>query len=122
STSTSAATGSRHCGSRVPPWPRHNRAPMTTAPRRRTSAPRIRDRTHPLQGEHDMTETNATTASAQGKEPATGLEDVVRSLRRLTRNSRNLATESGDVLERELGMAIQISEQLRDSVFAEESL
>lgn len=55
-------------------------------------------------------------------EDRTGLEDVIRSLRRLTRESRNLAVTGTEVMERELAMAITISEQIRNGVLSEEAL
>lgn len=55
-------------------------------------------------------------------EQPTGLEDVVRSLRALVRSTRKLGGASIEVLERELAMAIDISEQLRDRVISQEAL
>lgn len=55
----------------------------------------------------------ATVNEALGA-PGAGLEDVVRSVRRIARSSRELATDAGEVLERELAMAVSISERLRD--------
>ena len=52
----------------------------------------------------------------------TELEDIVRSLRALARTTRGLAEDSANVLERELAMAINISERLRDSVLSQETL
>lgn len=53
---------------------------------------------------------------------AAGLEDVVRSLRVLTRSGRDLVVDGGAVLERELSMAVSISERLRDEALSAESL
>jgi hypothetical protein len=53
---------------------------------------------------------------------AAGLEDVTRSLRVLTRNGRELVTDGGLVLERELAMAITLSERLRDDAFSADAL
>lgn len=61
-------------------------------------------------------EPTATSATAAG------LEDVTRSLRVLTRNGRELVVDGGAVLERELAMAITISERLRDDSFSAEAL
>jgi hypothetical protein len=52
----------------------------------------------------------------------TGLEDVVRSLRDLTRTSRSVAVTGTEVMERELAMAITISEQIRDDVISKSAL
>lgn len=60
--------------------------------------------------------------SASQPERPTGLEDVVRSVRTLARTTRGLAVDSAGVLERELAMAIRISEQIRDSALSAESL
>jgi hypothetical protein len=56
------------------------------------------------------------------REDAAGLEDVVRSVRTLARMSRGLAESAALVAERELAMAIDISEKLRDSVISAEAL
>jgi hypothetical protein len=55
-------------------------------------------------------------------EKPTGLEDVVRSVRTLARNTRYLGESAASVIERELAMAVSISERLRDSVFSPEAL
>lgn len=52
----------------------------------------------------------------------TGLEDVVRSLRDLTRTGRSLAVTGTGVMERELSMAITLSEQIRDGVVSKAAL
>jgi hypothetical protein len=51
-----------------------------------------------------------------------GLEDVTRSVRALLRSTRNLGTASLEVLERELAMAISISEGIRDDIVSREAL
>ncbi|VAW95834.1 hypothetical protein MNBD_GAMMA20-2213 [hydrothermal vent metagenome] len=61
------------------------------------------------------------TESVVNEQP-TGLEDVVRSVRAVVRASRAVGEASADVLERELAMAISISEQIRDNVFSEKML
>lgn len=62
-------------------------------------------------------------AKARSSSPtAAGLEDVVRSLRVLTRSGRDLVVDGGAVLERELSMAVSISERLRDEALSAESL
>jgi hypothetical protein len=55
-------------------------------------------------------------------EKPAGLEDVIRSVRILTRNTRQLGESTASVLERELAMAISISEHLRDGTFSKETL
>ncbi len=64
----------------------------------------------------------STHAESVVNEQPTGLEDVVRSVRAVVRASRAVGEASADVLERELAMAIGISEQIRDSVFSEKML
>ena len=54
--------------------------------------------------------------------PGAGLEDVTRALRVLTRNGRDLVTDVGEVLEREVAMAVSISERLRDESVSKELL
>jgi len=63
-----------------------------------------------------------TRAESVVKEQPTGLEDVTRSIRAVMRASRAVGEASADVLERELAMAISISEQIRDNVFSEKML
>lgn len=63
-----------------------------------------------------------TTERRQAARPAGGLEDVTRSLRVLTRSSRDLVIDGGEVLERELAMAISLSERLRDESLSPEVL
>lgn len=63
-----------------------------------------------------------TPQAPRTETPAAGLEDVTRALRVLTRNSRELLVDGGGVLEREVAMAISISERLRDETFSAESL
>jgi hypothetical protein len=48
--------------------------------------------------------------------------EVSRSLSALVRSSRNLAETSASVIERELAMVIKVSEQLRDELFAADTL
>jgi hypothetical protein len=52
----------------------------------------------------------------------TGLEDVTRSIRGLLRMARRLGESTADVAERELAMAIRISEQIRDNIISEKAL
>lgn len=69
-----------------------------------------------------MTDKPAGAPDKPVREPTTGLEDVVRSVRALLRTSRNLGTASIEVLERELAMAITISERIRDDIVSPETL
>lgn len=52
----------------------------------------------------------------------TGLDDVTRSVRTLARSSRDLLTDASGVLERELSMAVSVSERLRDDAISQERL
>ncbi len=52
----------------------------------------------------------------------TGLEDVTRAVRGLLRTSLNLGESTFDVAERELAMAIRVSEQIRDEALSEKAL
>lgn len=51
-----------------------------------------------------------------------GLEDLMRSVRALARSSRNLGLEATQIAERELAMAIQVSEEIRDRIVSQEFL
>ena len=51
-----------------------------------------------------------------------GLEDLTRSVRGLARSSRNLGLEATHIAERELAMAIQVSEGIRDRIVSQEFL
>ncbi len=62
----------------------------------------------------------ATTATATVD--TTGVEDVVRSVRELARGTRDLGGDAAEVVERELSMAIEISEKIRDQVVSREML
>ncbi len=53
---------------------------------------------------------------------AVGLEDVTRSVRALLRSGRSLGTSTLEVAERELAMAISISESIRDDIVTREAL
>lgn len=75
-----------------------------TATRRTQSATSTRPRQPPR-----PTATSTTAA---------GLEDVTRALRDLTRSGRDLLVDGGQVLERELSMAISISERVRSETLA----
>ena len=63
-----------------------------------------------------------TKAESVVTEAPTGLEDVTRSVRAVLRATRSVGEASADVLERELAMAINISEQIRDNVVSEKML
>jgi len=56
------------------------------------------------------------------EESLTGIEDVARSLRQLARSTSDLGGAAADVLERELAMAIKISQQVRDRSISPEML
>lgn len=62
--------------------------------------------------------TRSSKQTNQGK----GVEDVTRAVRVLARNSRDLLADAGDILERELAMAVAVSERLRDQAVSEELL
>lgn len=64
--------------------------------------------------------TRSTTATKPGD--AAGLQDLTRSVRVLARSSRELVTDAGGVLERELAMVVEVSERLRDQAVSEELL
>jgi hypothetical protein len=57
-----------------------------------------------------------------GASGASGADDVVTSVRKLARSTANLGAASAEVLERELAMAIRISEQIRDRMISREAL
>ncbi len=63
-----------------------------------------------------------TLSKSVVKEQPTGLEDVTRSVRAVVRATRTVGEASADVLERELAMAISISEQIRDNVISKKML
>ena len=63
-----------------------------------------------------------TKAESVVTEAPTGLEDVTRSVRAVLRATRSVGEASADVLERELAMAINISEQIRDNIVSEKML
>ncbi|HEX7439352.1 MAG TPA: hypothetical protein VF319_04580 [Caldimonas sp.] len=52
----------------------------------------------------------------------TGLEDVMRSVRELARQTRSLAEGAGGVVERELAMALSVAESLRDRLISPKAL
>src|SRR5215813_10029581 len=64
----------------------------------------------------------ATSVPNVHGEQTTGLEDVTRSLRKLVRSSRDVAGDAIDIAERELAMAIRISEQIRDGSISPDAL
>lgn len=72
-----------------------------------------------------MTAPKAKDTKAEAKRTSVtgqGVEDVTRTVRQVTRTGRDLVTDVGEVLERELAMAISISERLRDEAVSEELL
>jgi len=62
------------------------------------------------------------TVSNIAVEPPTGLEDVIRSVRALARSTRNVASDSVRVVEREIAMSIDISRQLQTDIFSSSAL
>ncbi|HEY0549024.1 MAG TPA: hypothetical protein VGF13_05445 [Verrucomicrobiae bacterium] len=58
----------------------------------------------------------------QEKRDAAGLEDVMRSVRVLARQARELVGEAGGVAEREIAMVLTVTEDVRDRVLSEEAL
>lgn len=64
----------------------------------------------------------ARTTKATTRDQASGLEDLTRAVRALAHSSRDLLTDAGGVLERELAMAVAVSERLRDEAVSEELL
>lgn len=69
--------------------------------------------------ETTTTTINATTIPSVN---ASGLEDVVRSARAIARTARNLGEDSANLVERELAMAINISNQLVEDFTTKEAL
>ena len=65
---------------------------------------------------------NRRTTKPAPENATEGIEDLTRSVRVLARNSRNLVTDAGEVLERELAMAVEVSERLRAQTVSEELL
>lgn len=63
-----------------------------------------------------------TTAAQNVNDGKSGVEDVMRSLRELVRGVRELAGDATKVAQREVAMAVKISEQIRDSVISAEAL
>src|SRR5579862_2004853 len=49
-------------------------------------------------------------------------DDVLASLQSVTRGGGRLAESGGNVLEREINMAVSLSEDIRDAVFSEDTL
>lgn len=64
--------------------------------------------------------TRSTSSTKPGQ--GAGLADLTRSVRVLARSSRDLIADAGGVLERELAMAVEVSERLRDETVSEELL
>jgi hypothetical protein len=52
----------------------------------------------------------------------TGLEDLTRTAGQVARSGRDLITDVGEMLERELAMAVSISERLRDQTVSQQML
>lgn len=64
----------------------------------------------------------SVTVETNIKENPTGIEDVVHSLRVSARTARILGEDLASIVERELAMAISISEKLRDEIVSENAL
>jgi len=58
----------------------------------------------------------------QPQRDAAGLDDVVRSVRVLARQARELVEQAGGVVETELAMALNVVEEVRDRVMSKEAL
>lgn len=67
-----------------------------------------------------MTDTSLSNTATTAQK--TGLEDVVRSVRALARQTRGLAEGAAGVAERELAMGLSVAEQLRDALITKEAL
>lgn len=68
------------------------------------------------------TTAKSRTTTKTTRNEASGVEDVTRAVRSLARGSRDLLTDAGEVLERELAMAVAVSERIRDDAVSEELL
>jgi hypothetical protein len=51
-----------------------------------------------------------------------GLDDLLASLQAVTRGGGRLAVSGGNVVEREINMAVTLSDEIRNSVFSAEAL
>lgn len=84
-----------------------------------------------------MTDTSSDTTSADDAAPegsaertiqlmqtdlTKGLDDVLSSLQAITDGGGRVALTGGNLIERELQMAVSLSEQVRDSIFSAEAL
>jgi len=58
----------------------------------------------------------------QQQRDAAGLEDVIRSVRVLARQARELVEQAGGVAEREVAMALTVTEDVRDRVVSKDAL
>jgi hypothetical protein len=61
-------------------------------------------------------------ATARPNTTGAGVEEVTRTARQVTRTGRDLITDVGEVLERELAMAVSIAERLRNESVSEQML
>lgn len=66
--------------------------------------------------------TKSRTTKPTTRDQAKGLDDLTHAVRVLAHSSRDLVTDAGSVLERELAMAVTVSERLRDEAVSEELL
>jgi len=51
-----------------------------------------------------------------------GLDDLIASLQAVTRGGGRLAVSGGNLVEREVNMAVSLSEDVRDSIFSTQAL
>jgi hypothetical protein len=65
---------------------------------------------------------NAEPSRTRSAPSGAGVEDVTRAVRQVARSSRDLVTDVGETLERELAMAVSISERLRDETVSPHTL
>ena len=70
----------------------------------------------------EITPPNAAPAASTSDADRAGLDDVLAAVRKLARQTRNLAEDSVGVLERELAMALTVAESLRDKVVSAKAL
>jgi hypothetical protein len=57
-----------------------------------------------------------------GTDLRSGLDDLLKSLETVTKGGGRLAVSGGNLIEREIRMAVGLSDQIRDSVFSSEAL
>jgi hypothetical protein len=62
------------------------------------------------------------TASLMRTDLTNGIDDILASLQSVTRGGGRVAVTGGSLVEREINMAISLSEDIRDSLFSAEAL